>query len=492
MVLLWLILLGVIRLRDNGEQFIPEGPIVGESAADQFLRDQVAQRKRMADLQGGQPDNTEGLLAPAGVEVDRPPQDDPNQNIYITNWNTFKQSFDNAAVQGLPAQLYKSARNVADQYIFNSDVLYQDQVSQLKKDRPGIVFPEGVTRNLANDLVNDYDAQRAREELLSHSKPTVGGKVSGFLGNTMGTIIGDPISTAIATGAGIASKDVYAIPEMIGIERQWIKIALGRAAQGAIEGAAFGVGQQAGQSLEKISSGDTLDGVEALQNIGDSMFLGGLLHPIGGAFSDLLSGNKAFTQLGAEDASQTAASMMANGKDGDASLSLRNAFNMASDQFQKKVENSGKSVLEVNEELAKQHQEISDRLQQDIPDDEKENLNNTLRSVEIHQAMLNNSEKEIPKDVFDDFVRKNMVSSSDFANGLGQAELDVAGPDFKSSDNLLNARFPEDERQRLLDNTTLDDEDRETLNSFDDFEKKRPQVEGGIDTLIRCITGAVR
>lgn len=459
---------------------------------NQVIQEDQAKERNLAALSQGIPDSTEGFLAPAAFEVDRPPQNDPNQDIYITNWNTFKQSFKDAGAQGLPAQIYKSARNFSDQYIFNSDILTQDEVKGMQKNRPGVVFPKGVNRNLANDIANDYDSKKVRDELLAHSKPTFGGKASSFLGSAIGSIVTDPISTGIAAGAGIATKDVYAIPEMLGLERQWIKIALGRAAQGAVEGGAFGLSQAAGQSLEKISSGDTLDGVAALQNIGDSAFLGGLLHPIGGKFADLLKGNKAFEERAAEDATQSAAQMMANGKDPDPSLSLRNGFNLASKRLKRKIEKRGIDPLEVNEQLIRRGNEIDEQLRTETDPGKIQSLQQERRSVDVHKALLDNAEEEIPKTVFDEYVNKNMISSSDFANGLGQSELDVAGPDVKSGEDLLNDRFPEEERQRLLDERELSDGEREEFESFDKFEKNTPKMEGGINTLIRCITGAVR
>ncbi len=425
--------------------------------------------------------NAEGLIGPDITSTGTPPQDDINQSFHISDWSNIGYRFGREAVAGLPTVLYKTARNFSDQHLFFSPVAGKDEIKAAKKERPGFVIPNGARVDLLNTMKENYDANATRENILAHSKPTIGGAISGFVGSALGSLIGDPISAIFAVAAGVASKKIYEIPEFLGVERQGVKLALGRFIQGTTEGGAFGLGQASGDKLDAIARGD-MQPVHAMSTIGDNMFLGGFLHPIGGALADLFKRNRAFVPENADDASGTAGLMAQNGKDPQPNISLRNGFNQASKQFKEKVSDFGLTKEIAIDALDKRSQEL-----QDLPDTEQNQLEK--RSIEVHKALLQNDEKAVPKDIMDSFIETNQNSRSDFANGLGQSNLDITGPETENSQDLLEAQYPKDIRDQLLKDVPLEDVDEQELNDIKKAPELKSQLSEALKSAFNCMVG---
>lgn len=291
----------------------------------------------------------------------------PTTTPTIPKTEEFKESFLQGAEQGIPANLYKGLSILEDQYLVNSPVANQDQLDGFKQDRPGLEFPENSTIQTALDMTNDYDTDRTRDQILSYSPSTIGGSIAGFSGAMAGAILTDPISVGFAEGAGAVNASRLAIPELLGLGSPTFNTAgevvrasggvsaAYRVLQGATEGAAFGVAQEASNSINDISSGDSLDPIDAMKNIGINAFLGGVIHPIGGfvgdRFKPVVDNVKGFDDDLARDATQSSANMMANGMDPDPSFSLRNGFNNASRQFKDMLDDNKITPDEMFSEL---------------------------------------------------------------------------------------------------------------------------------------------
>ena len=423
-----------------------------------------------------------GIIGPDVADSGTPPKDDVNQSYYISNWNNFKTSFSQAASTGLPAVIYKSAKNFFDEHIFDSPVASNLQIEEAKKGRPGIVFPEGAHENLVNSIVNNYDSNAVRENILAHAKPTFEGSISGFAGSALGSTIADPISTGLAIGAGALTHNVFDVPEFLGLERTAYSLAFERTVQGAAEGATFGGAQALGDKLDDIARGDDLTPVHAMRQIGDNMLLGGILHPIGGALADLFKSNRAFPIPEAEDASSTASLMGANGKDVQPQIALRNAFNQASKQFKAKIADMNLQESDVANALDERQSTI-----ENLP--ETPDLKLEKRSIEVHRAMLQNTEEEIPKDVMDNFIKLNQSSSSDFANGRGQKEMDVSGPTTTDANNLVNEKYPPDRQKDILNNAELTEQDNVDLDNINKSQQHKKLLSDALKSTFQCILG---
>jgi len=263
-------------------------------------------------------------------------ESDDNPKVYINNWTNFIKSGEQAATQSSVVRLYRSVRNTVNDADTDSPVLNSDQIDDLRKNRPGLGLYTGIRQKTANAIVNDYDSNQARQNILSHAEPTIWGGISGFAGTMSGSLITDPLATGAAIGVGILQPET--IPEMVGAESQTMGQALvertaSRVAKGALEGAAFSATQEGAKKIEDATNGDTFDSYRAGLNIGANMFWGGALHSLGGFISDqfkkpaqVLEGKPSIGTDASLDTSQTATQMLGNGQDPQVDFPIKNGF----------------------------------------------------------------------------------------------------------------------------------------------------------------------
>jgi hypothetical protein len=420
-------------------------------------------------------------------------QDVPSAEASASLGTTFKQSIISGGMDTLFAKGAENAVHLYDQYLSGTPQVGQDEVDQIKKDRPGINFPDNPTKSVVDDITQDYDEKQIRDQILSYSPSGVMGGATQFLGGAIGALITDPVSLATAGAGGIEAAasmgeselSKLAIGDMLGINSPKWQSAVQRAVMGSAEGAAFGVAQEAGNSIDAIANGDSLDGMQALQNIGLNMFLGTVLHPIGGFVADRFKGVadnvKPFDADSSRDATQSAANMMGNGMDPDPSLSLRDGFNKASSDFKTKLAENNIKPEEMYEELNKAQENL---------DKGFEDKTNFIKEYESKLKDIGFKESDIPK------IQESIDNIREFKPDLNlynESELSNLKNQLTQSIDDLKQREP-DSQQISIQQSYLDD----TQSLMDKFDKvnqiiqtKGADFKTGSDTLTENHASAI-
>lgn len=465
--------------------------------------------------------NAEGMPMPGAVPENRDPEFIDDQ-VYVSNSTTFFTNSQEAASQSSVENLLEAARNTINQADDSTPVLNKEEVEALKKGRTGITFPTGVRQRTADAIIDDFDAKQAREQILAHSQPTVLGKISGFAGNLVGTTLSDPLALIGGGLAGKLSKYIETAPWFVGAERAAIKNALStrigeRIIKGAVEGFGFGAIQETAANIKAATDGDTLDAVQSAEQIADVMFLGGVLHPIGGLIADrfkeygeIFDNSPTITDAGSDDAAQTALQMMNQGKDPDTQLALQNGIISKVKDLHDNLTNQGLNVPDALESLsdAKQtlennqqtnNEAIANLVNKERTPEENNQLENLRRertqlmqqdkAIDIYQNLLNNPSTELPKNAIDDFARKMNDTRSDFANGAGQNNLDVVGEPVENPRTLLQDRFDEETKKALTDENPLSSTERNELEKINNKNERQRRLREAIDATINCLSG---
>lgn len=495
-----------------------------------------------------------------------------NVPLHLTDWKSFTTNFNQSFSQGDGDTLWRALRNRWDQADTSGDnpVLSPDEVEQIKKDHRGITFPDNVRKRTSDALVSDFNARQTRKFLLDNFQPTTGGEITGFAGELAGNIIGSPISTIAAVGTGVLARDPEAIPELFGVERTAINNIIRRVIGGAAAGAAFGATQESARFDEDATNGETFDPLRASINIGETAFLGGSIDAISGSLGEaakkLLKNRPAASLVEADEANQTAAEMMKQGRDPNVKYVLDKAYKTQVIKLHKDMVDQGLSNEEVLDSLDNVDKKLKPKIKSnnlkvkkfedefvknkftsavrvknllnridvlstqddDISKKELSNLttkrqlifnslkkkfpkksikaitkqylslkntqselDNQFKSLSIYKDMVTKSTDPISKREFDDFVNINNESSSDFANGRGQENLDVVGRPLTDEEALLNDAFTDDEKTKLIEGTELSDEQKDFLDRLDGLDDENTGFQKAINDTINCLTGGI-
>lgn len=338
------------------------------------------------------------------------------QPITIPNTTEFFNSLFQSASQGTIPKLISAGTEEALNHFSDSPKITDDQRTALGKNRPGLTLTPGMSLSGAKYLANKYDTARQTNIISENGNPDFLGRMSQISGGLLGSASDIPGLAAAA-----------AAPELVGLSRAETLTGLAdravqRAKFGALEGAAFTIPGEAAQAVNDNVDGspDSFDGIQAQVNIGENMFLGGALHPIGGLLKDkldsrLTDAQRADNPTAAQDtadtidahspidpdtansASQAAVGQMMNGKDVNVGPIIQQGAAKADADLANNVKASGMNVDQVISALDESQLELNKKLAISNNETNLETLKSRLNQAQLQKSDLPDELKTIVK-----------------------------------------------------------------------------------------------
>lgn len=443
--------------------------------------------------------------------------------LYISSWHRMVSSFASGAISGNFMTALRAKRDYVLQADESTPILTNDQVDQMKKERPGIVFPTNVRESTANAISKDYDQDRLREDMLNSTQPNKFGEIAGGIGRFVGSTLGSPIKN-IAVGA---LTDEIPLPKILGTAKNALGESLAqrsiyRIASGAAQGAKFGTVQSAADDVQDILNGESFSPVENLHNIAVNMAFGGFLHPISGFLGEslkpigrLLDRQKMVDEDGSADVNSAAAYHTENGQDPNVEMPINNAVQRGINNLHAEMKDAGLSKEEVlnaldaaNENISKGADDINEKItnlvgdkdETDLQPSEKAQLTkwrNKLQQLDVaskaqeaYRFMVNNDDFKVTNNQYQQYGNQMDNPKNDFAMGRGHEDLDDLGAPQKNEKTLFEDRFPDDVRKELLKNSQLSRDQRDELDRINGSPKRIKTLRSAINKTIMCLTGS--
>jgi len=451
------------------------------------------------------------------------PATDEQPPLVIGSWQSFYENVFNDVTTGNFWRALRTKREFVNQADTSVPVLNEEDIKNLKEGRPGIVFPSDVRQTTAAAIVEDYDNDKHRRDILTTIQPTTSGKITGAAGTFIGSILGNPLQTA----AEVALTDGIGLAEKLGLGRVAYAESLSRRAainlaRGSAEGLAFGGISAAGDDIKAIQNGEAIDIPANIHTIATNVALGGPLFLFGGLISDVFKKQKAlmknrrfFGNNGSDDTATSAANAMGQGQDPNIEMPLKNGVatqvalyhkdlkeqNVSPESMHNALDDAEKNIDLKTDALSKKMDEFGVRTKERpfTPDEQKEatglgkelqELQLAAKSVESHRYMLNNEGLHVTPAEVQEYASKIDNPRFDYAQGRGQEDVPPQGAPVKDQKTNLEDQYPKEVQEQLLDGAPLTDEQKNELDNINESEERNRVFKKALATTIKCLVGS--